>query len=53
MKNEFSSEKACWSKLEPDLQDVLSDPIVRSVMERDGVTSADLKELALVVQNRG
>ncbi|WP_085884617.1 hypothetical protein [Oceanibacterium hippocampi] len=30
---------------EPDLRDVLADPLVRAVMRRDGVTEATLKEV--------
>ena len=52
MKTEDSSRQFRWSNSEPDLQEVLSDPIVRTVMERDGVTAADLSELALVVRKR-
>lgn len=52
MKIVESSRQVGWSNMEPDLQEVLSDPIVRTMMECDGVTAADLSELALIVRKR-
>ena len=36
--------------LEPDLADMLSDPIVRAVMRRDGLTMLDVLEPALAAR---
>lgn len=38
-------ERRQWADDQPTLQDMLSDPIVRLLMQRDGVTAADVIEL--------
>lgn len=37
---------------EPALNDVLSDPIVRRVMDRDGVRAAEISDLAAAYRRR-
>jgi len=37
---------------EPRLEDALSDPVVRAMMERDGVVADDIRDLASRVRRR-
>ena len=41
------SRREKWSEagIEPRLDDVLADPLVRTVMRRDGVTSEELRDI--------
>ena len=41
------SRRGKWSEagIEPKLDDVLADPLVRAVMRRDGVTSEELRSI--------
>ena len=41
-----------WVQGEPSLQDVLNDPTIRTVMNRDGVRIEDLTELCAIVRKR-
>ncbi len=41
-----------WVQGEPNLQDVLNDPTIRTVMNRDGVRTEDLTELCAIVRKR-
>jgi len=41
-----------WIKGEPTIREVVSDPIVHLVMQRDGLTPADLRKAILTAQIR-
>ena len=42
---------ACFRR-EPDLEDVMRDPIIRLLMRQDRVTEADIHDLGRVVRRR-
>ena len=50
----FSADGPAWGKLgaEPPLGEVLADPIVQAVMQRDGVSRAALDSLIAGAQRR-
>jgi len=39
-----------WIEGEPTLREILSDPIVHLVMQRDGVTAAEVRRTVLTAQ---
>jgi hypothetical protein len=43
-----------WSEagIEPRLEDMLADPLVRAVMRRDGVTSEELRDILEALRAR-
>jgi len=44
--------KTDFSSYEPELDDVLDDPVVRAVMDRDGVGRDDILDLAASARER-
>lgn len=45
----MSAERAAWSRGEPLLADLLADPTLRLLMQRDGVGESDIRGLAAFV----
>jgi hypothetical protein len=48
------SKRGNWREagIEPKLDDVLADPLVRTVMRRDGVTSEELRDILEALRAR-
>ena len=48
------SRRGKWSEagIEPRLDDVLADPLVRTVMRRDGVTTEELRDILEALRAR-
>ena len=41
-----------WISGEPDLQDLLSDPIIHAIMKRDGLSLEDLQQAIVIARCR-
>lgn len=44
--------RPAFAGLEPDLREILADPIVRTLMARDGVGVGDIRYLAALMRDR-
>lgn len=46
------SGRPAFANLEPELREILADPIVRTLMARDGVGIGDIRYLAALLRDR-
>lgn len=51
-KGAATCDRVVWSRGEPRLADLLADPMLRLLMQRDGVGESDIRGLAAFVPTR-